>query len=294
MKKDEKNPARVFAISLGSAKQAKTTLRVINYLCNEYNKSCLDCLDWSAFNYTKILELRRKLIDKNLKPTSVNSYVSTLKSVSRESWRLNIINTETYMRIKDIQRVKGESEATGRALTVSELNKAIKVDHKDNKSIRDSAIIAVGYGAGLRCFELSQLQTDSLSDNRLTVVGKGRIVRFVYLPKFAINALKRWLDVRGLHSGYIFNTFVKGGEILDKGVSTRTIADVIDSRCSDKGIKRFTPHDLRRSFATNLLENGVDVLVVQKLMRHANINTTKIYDMRGEKAKKAAIEMLPF
>jgi site-specific recombinase XerC len=198
------------------------------------------------------------------------------------------------MRIKDIQRVKGDSEATGRALTVVELNKAVKVDHKDNKSIRDSAIIAVGYGAGLRCFELSELKIDNLSNNRLIVTGKGRVVRFVYLPKFAIKALKLWIDVRGIHSGYMFNTLLKGGKILDKGVSTRTIGDIIDSRCIDEGIERFTPHDLRRSFATNLLDNGVDVLIVQKLMRHANISTTKIYDMRGEKVKAEAVEMLPF
>tara|TARA_B110000211_G_scaffold231465_1_gene293119 strand:- start:319 stop:1335 length:1017 start_codon:yes stop_codon:yes gene_type:complete len=294
MKIIENNPARVFAISLGSAKQTKTTLRVINYLCMEYNQSNLDSFEWSNFNYIKILELRRKLIDKNLKPNSVNSYISTIKSVSRESWRLNIISTETYMRIKDIQRVKGDSNTTGRALTTKELNAAIKTNDSDNKSIRDSAIIAVGYGAGLRCFELAQLQINDLNGNRLNVVGKGKVTRFVYLPTFSLNTLRKWLDIRGSENGAIFSTLLKGGKILSKGVSTRTIADIIDERCNKKGLERFTPHDLRRSFATNLLSNGVDVLIVQKLMRHANLNTTKIYDMRGEDEKIKAIESLPF
>jgi len=86
----------------------------------------------------------------------------------------------------------------------------------------------------------------------------------------------------------------RGDHIRDKRISTRTIHDIIETRCIDMGIEKFSPHDLRRSFGTHLLNSGVDLLIVQKLMRHSNVNTTKIYDMRGESAEREAIELLPF
>ncbi|GAA6171636.1 tyrosine-type recombinase/integrase [Colwellia sp. KU-HH00111] len=294
MKKNEKNPAIVFANSLGSKKSTKTTLRVIDYLCREYNKTDHNSLDWANFDYVELLKLRRKFIDKGLKTTSINSYISTLKSVSRESWRLHIIDTETYMRIKDIQGIKGHSDMTGRALSPTELNNAVNSTNNDIKSIRDSAVIAIGYGCGLRSFEIAQIELNDISRNKLIVYGKGRIVRNVYLPNFAVNALKRWLHIRGSKKGALFSSLTKNHRLLDHGISVRTVGDIIDKRCENIGIERFTPHDLRRSFATNLLSSGVDVFIVQKLMRHASINTTRIYDMRGEDAKMAAVEMLPF
>jgi len=294
MKKNENNPAKVFANSLGSMKSTKVTLRVIDYLCREYNKTDHTSLDWASFNYAEILKLRRKFVEKGLKTTSINSYISTLKSVSRESWRLKIIDTDMYMRIKDIQGVKGYSDMTGRALSPIELNNAVNSSDNDIKSIRDSAVIAVGYGAGLRSFEIAQIELKDISGNRLVVHGKGRVIRNVYLPSFSLKALKRWLHIRGSRKGAVFSALTKSHRLLNQGISVRTVGDIIDKRCKDVGIERFTPHDLRRSFATNLLASGVDVFIVQKLMRHANINTTRIYDMRGEDAKMAAIEMLPF
>lgn len=294
MKKNKYNPAKVFANSLNSKNSTKTTLRVIDYLCHQYNQTNHKSMNWSKFNYAEILKLRKNFIEKNLKTTSINSYISTIKSVSRESWRLNIINTDTYMRIKDIQGIKGNSEMTGRALSPLELNKAVNCSTNDIKSIRDSAIIAVGYGAGLRSFEIAQIEIKDILGNTITIIGKGRIIRNVYLPKFSLKALKNWLHIRGSKKGAVFSALTKSHTLLEKGISVRTIGDIIDKRCENVGIKRFTPHDLRRSFATNLLNSGVDVFIVQKLMRHANINTTRIYDMRGEDAKIQAIKMLPF
>jgi site-specific recombinase XerD len=294
MKKFKKNPAMVFSNSLGSQKSAKTTLRVINYLCNIHSENDYKTLDWSLFDYTEALKLRKKLIDKGLKATSINSYISTIKSVCRESWRLKIIDTETFMRINDIKNIKGKSAPTGKALSIEDLNAAVNYRSKNNKDIRDSAIIAIGYGTGLRAFEMAKIKLKDLYGNAINVIGKGRIERKVYLPEFAIKKLARWLSIRGKEHGFLFKAVQKGGEILNRGIAIRTISDLIEKRCENVGIERFTPHDLRRSFATNLLNSGVDVFLVQKLMRHSNVNTTKIYDKRGEEEAARAVELLPF
>ena len=79
-----------------------------------------------------------------------------------------------------------------------------------------------------------------------------------------------------------------------RGVSRRTVSEIPLRRYKAAGIEKFTSHDLRRSFCTNLLDVGVDLSLVQQLMRHTKIETTRIYDKRGEKAKKLAVERLPF
>lgn len=297
MKINQNNPAEVFASSLNSQNSTKTTLRVINYLCNEFNQTDYKSFEWSTLDYAKLLNFRRQLVGKNLKTATINSYISTLKSVCRESWRLDVITTEAYMRIKDIRRIKGNSKTAGRALEVIELQTAINYTRNDNKcikSIRDSAIIAIGYGAGLRPFELAKITMNELNKNQLIVYGKGRNIRTVYLPLFAMKKLNKWLSIRGKHEGALFSALARGGTLLNRQISTRTVGDIIQARCIDAGLCRFTPHDLRRSFATNLLNAGIDVFLVQKLMRHADINTTRIYDMRGDKAIKEAVELLPF
>lgn len=293
MKKVKKNPAEVFANSLGSPKAAKTTTKVINYLCLLHSKKNHLTLDWSLFDYTELLKLRKILIDKNLKATSINCYISTIKSVCRESWRLNIISTDTYMRINDVKNVKGKSAPSGKALSIDELKTVINFKSTNNKDIRDSAIIAIGYGAGLRSFELAKIKLQDLTGNMITIIGKGRIERPVYLPDSAMKKLAKWLLIRGKKNGSLFKAIQKGGEILTKGIATRTIGDLIDKRCVNTNTERFTPHDLRRSFATNLLSSGVDIFLVQKLMRHSNVNTTKIYDKRGEDEARKAVKLLP-
>jgi site-specific recombinase XerD len=294
IKKIKNNPAKVFSNSLNSKNSRKTTLRVIDYLCFEFDKSNHITMKWSLFDYSEILKLRRKFIDKNLKPSTINSYISTLKSVSRESWRMNIIDTDTYMRIKDISSIKCNSDTAGKALNALDLNRVINYHATDIKNIRDSAVLAIGYGAGLRAFEIAQIDIKDITGNKIVINGKGQIIRACYLPEFSLKILNKWLRIRGNKSGAVFCSLTKNHTILDTGISPRTIGDIIDKRCENLRFERFTPHDLRRSFATNLLSSGVDVFTVQKLMRHANINTTLIYDRRGEETKKAAIEMLPF
>jgi len=294
------NAAKIFIQSTSTELTAKRTTKVLNYLCKLINETNINTFKWSEINHNIILDLRFEFISKNLKPASINTYISALKSVSREAWRLNQISTETYMRIKDVQRVKGSSIGTGRYLRKEELKSIVNYkpevpnSTKQTKLIRDSAILAITYGLGLRANEVTTIEICDYKNNKIIVNGKGSFITTMHMPEFAIKALNKWICIRGDYEGKIFSTLLRGGKLLRKGISTRTVADIIQERHLQAGILKFTPHDLRRSFATNLLNAGVDLSLVQKLMRHKKIETTRIYDMRGEEEKEEAIKQLPF
>ena len=87
---------------------------------------------------------------------------------------------------------------------------------------------------------------------------------------------------------------IKGDYIVRKRLSERAIDDLVRKRRLDADLSKFSHHDLRRSFGTHLLNSGVDLLLVQKLMRHSSVNTTRIYDKRDKNALSEAIKLLPF
>ena len=108
-----------------------------------------------------------------------------------------------------------------------------------------------------------------------------------------IDILECWLDERGRKPGPLFVRMLKGNKITDMPISGQTIYDVVVRRYLECGLTRFSPHDLRRTFATNLLESGEDIFVVQELMAHSSADTTKLYDKRDIKKIRAASRALP-
>ncbi len=128
---------------------------------------------------------------------------------------------------------------------------------------------------------------------KLTIKGKGNKERVNPLNNRVIDIIETWLDERGRSAGPIFVRILKGGKITALPMTDKTVYNIIIRRYQECGLKRLTPHDLRRTFATALLENGEDFFVVQDLMGHASIETTKRYDKRGERKKVEAGRALP-
>ena len=210
--------------------------------------SSLKTYPWHEVNYVHIIELKRKLIDKGLKPSTINTYLAIFKGAVREAWRLGIMDIDTYMRVKDVKRVRGDSEVVGKALKANEIKQLVNYKCRKNRirEIRDSAVIAVCYGAGLRRSELVKLDLSDYSDDTLIIKGKGGYIRTMYLPKFAIDSLNEWLEIRGYDDGVLFNRLLIGDRVTKQRLTPRAIVAVIDRRCEFVDIERITPHDLRR------------------------------------------------
>jgi site-specific recombinase XerD len=128
----------------------------------------------------------------------------------------------------------------------------------------------------------------------LLVHGKGNKVRRAYLQGTAARWLGAWLRARGHEPGAVFASIRKGGQaILRRGITENALAAMLVRRSKAAALAEpLSWHDFRRTFAGNLLDQGVDLVTVQKLLGHSSPTTTSNYDRRGEATKKKAAELI--
>lgn len=142
------------------------------------------------------------------------------------------------------------------------------------RSLRDKAILETLFSTGLRVSELCGLKREGIDFKKreFAVRGKGDKIRLVFLSDRAVGALKIYLEKRTDIEEPLFANF-KGSV-----VTPRSIERMVKRYAAKAGIsKKVTPHVIRHSFATDLLEGGADLRSVQVLLGHANISTTQIY-----------------
>jgi len=193
-----------------------------------------------------------------------------------------------YMRRNDIKSLDPErielAKVGGRDLdliTASELERLMKGPQGDDvASLRDKAILELFFSTGLRVSELCSLNADlDLTRDEFSVRGKGDKVRVVFLSDSAKKAIAAYLKKRGDMGEALFAGYGKLGRGKDVSrLTPRTVERLVKKYAVRAGITRkVTPHVIRHSFATDLLENGADLRSVQALLGHANIATTQIY-----------------
>jgi integrase/recombinase XerC len=143
---------------------------------------------------------------------------------------------------------------------------------------RDVAVLELLYASGLRVSELSGLDLDALdrAERTVRVLGKGRKERIVPYGGQAARALQAWLTVRGEADGPLF-TNPRGGRL-----GVRAIHTIVSGAARAAGIvRRVSPHTLRHTFATHLLDGGADLRAIQELLGHSRLSTTQRYTHVG-------------
>lgn len=248
---------------------------------------------WHLLRYEDCLEIHRRLTE-TYAPATCRLALSALRGVLREAWRLGLLPREDFERAVDLPAVRGTHQRLRPHIEPHRIRQLFSGGNQDSSphTVRDLAILAILYGAGLRRAELAALTVDDVGKDTLAVCGKGRQYRMVYLPEEAAKFLSRWIEVRALEAGPLFVRIHRSGKLTSQPLSTEAIARIVRKRAVEAGIGILTPHDLRRAMATHLLGAGVDLLLVQKILRHRSVSTTSIYDHRTEKAQHAAVEIL--
>jgi integrase/recombinase XerC len=182
---------------------------------------------------------------------------------------------------KPLRNPRGERKLP-HFLTGDEIKRLLEAPPKDEPAgLRDRAILETMYSAGLRVSEAVGLNDDDLDwDQRLLhVFGKGKKERLAPLGSYAIRALEAWLAVRELAADAevegMTPVFVNR---FGSRLTTRSVGRMLEKYIKESGLDgRTSPHTLRHSFATHLLDRGADIRSVQELLGHKSLTTTQIY-----------------
>lgn len=291
------HPAAVYlsGLSSGSVRTMRQALDAIAAIltsgrCDAYT------LDWAALRYQHTAAIRSALVQKYA-PATANKMRSALRGTLKEAFRLGLMSAEDCARASDLRPIKSSPGLRGRALEKTEIAALMKAcsDDPSPAGARDAAAIAILRG-GLRRSEVVALEVKDFDPDTGALVirqGKGGKDRTAYLPKLARAAVNDWLKVRGIEPGALLcPAHCDCGTEGIRHISPEAIVRLLRKRQRQAGIAPFSPHDFRRTFISDLLDKGADIVTVQKLAGHTNTATTAKYDRRGETAKRRAVDLL--
>ena len=220
------------------------------------------------------LTLRKYLAmvkEKNLSVRTIARRLSTLRSFFKFLTREGHLKTNPTLSLSSPKQEKHLPVF----LTEDEATKLIEaVVAKDERALRDKAVLETFYSTGIRISELTGLKVDDIDfiGSVVKVMGKGRKERIVPIGEQAIRAIRAYLEKRKKQSEALFLN--KSG----KRMTVRGIRNLVQKYVLIASMKHgVSPHTLRHSFATHLLNRGADLRSVQELLGHVNLSTTQIY-----------------
>jgi site-specific recombinase XerD len=292
----DQNPALVYLASLARGSR-RTMGQALNTIAGIVaSGQDLTGFPWASLRSQHTAAIRAALIDAYT-PATANKMLAALKGTLRAAFTLGQMTAEDYQRAIALKAVRGQALPKGRALTAGELRTLFTACYQDQApaGARDAALLAVLYGAALRRSEAVGLDlADYAPDNgALTVrAGKGHKDRLAYVPQGGRVALAAWLEIRGSTPGALFWPVNKGGTLAPRRLSPAAVYRILERRGTEAGLASFSPHDMRRTSISDLLDAGADIATVQRMAGHANVTTTARYDRRGEEAKRKAADLL--
>jgi len=251
---------------------------------------------WHELAYQHVLIIKT-VLNKKYSISSTNRMLSAVRETIKQAWLNEQIPGERYLRIKQVENVRGSRLPGGRYVAPGEIKAIIDVCIRDDSpgGFRDAAIIAwMVSGGGPRRSEVVKVNLEDYNDEsgQIRLVGKGNKERTNYLENGAYDAMADWLMVRGDMIGPLFIPIDKGGTMFLRRMTSQAIYNMLNRRIEQAGIKDFSPHDLRRTFISNMLDAGADMAIISKIVGHEELKTTAAYDRRPEIAKKKATQLL--
>ena len=224
-------------------------------------------------------------LKSNLQKSTQNYYLVALRALLSYFAEKDISSLPP----EKIKLVKIKKDKVINFLTLDQMEKLLLApDITTIAGLRDRAIFETLFSTGLRVSELINLNIDQINlevlnknrnkDLELVIIGKGKHPRTVYVSDRAIQWLIKYLEKRNNDDPALFINLLKSKSLASKRISVRAIEKMIKKYCALKGLPiTTTPHTIRHSYATDLLEQGVDLRTIQEFLGHRNLVTTQVY-----------------
>ncbi|HBA36414.1 TPA: hypothetical protein DCZ15_00905 [Candidatus Falkowbacteria bacterium] len=220
---------------------------------------------------------------KTLKKTTQNYYLIALRSLLEFFAEKDIASLPS----SKVKLAKDKADKEVKFLKLEQLSRLLSAPSADTViGLRDRALLETLFSTGLRVAELAALNSDQLRvkdetvDIETAIIGKGGKIRTVYFSERAVRALRAYLRERRDMDEALFINYRRGNHQSEQSrrLSVKSIEDIVKKYVKITGLPVMaTPHTLRHSFATDLLNQGVDLRTVQEFLGHSNIATTQIY-----------------
>jgi integrase len=306
----QQNPAAVYIRSLNSPTSQITQRDALNVVARKLlgieevgqradgvGIDDLFLFDWTQLRYEHMTAIQTWLLS-TYKPATSRRLIAAVKGTLKAAWRMQLITSDEYLRAVDIGRIEGESTA-GRMLSPEEVATLLATCAVGGPTgaTRDAAILMIMVLYTARRAEVTTIQySDYIPEykpgiGRLVLHGKGRKDRVEFVSNGEREILNDWIKVRGSEPGPMFYVVLKSDEIVTRPLKPITIYQMILRRMRRAGIQNATPHDLRRTAISNLLDI-TDAVTVAKMAGHASTEVTMKYDKRGEERMIDALAKL--
>jgi integrase/recombinase XerC len=292
----ERNPVEVYLSGLSATGRRSMAQKLRVALAILGHNDPRDVI-WSELKFEGVVAIRTWLADSERSPATINATLAAVRGTVKAAWALGLLSSETYSRIAAVKGLRASRLPSGRALTAGEVAALFDVCFNDESPAgrRDAAILALLLGAGLRraeCADIALSDYDA-KEQSVTIRGKGDKQRLMPLGESADQAVRDWLEIRGDWPGPLLSRVRKDSAIQQEPITAQAIYKALAKRGTQARVARFSPHDLRKTYASGLIDSsGGDISTVSRLLGHASVNTTSIYDRRGEAAKRKVAESL--
>ena len=249
--------------------------------------------DVSKITYDDITSYINYLYDKKEKDKSIARKIVSIRTF------FNYLMKEGKIKVNPSEKLESPKlkKTLPNTLSLEEVDKLLSIKPKDAKDWRNKAMIELMYGTGMRVSELVNLELNdiNLKDNYVRVYGKGKKERIVFMADVTTDVLDKYINVyrSSLLKGYLTDKVFLSS--YGKGITRQGFFKILKKEAEKAGIKKsFSPHTLRHSFATHLLENGADLRSIGEMLGHENIKTTQIYThLSNNKKRKDYDEFFP-
>lgn len=257
---------------------------------------------WGELRYVHTAAVRARLLQGTtatgdpFSPAYIKKHLTAMRSTLKTAWRLEQMSGEDYQRAIDLEKVSGERLPVGRNIAVDEVAAMLSFCLTDPSpaGTRDAALIAWLQSTGARREEAASalLEDYDAGDRTHRIIGKRNKQRELDIHGQAAVYLGRWLAVLNRRQGPIFCPIDKWGNVASRKLTPAAISQIINRRRRQAGLPALSPHDFRKTFIGDMLDNGADLSTAQQAAGHSSPVTTAAYDRRPRRTRKAAVERL--